>query len=109
LVAVAEKRLSMPFEGVWTALQLVNRAGFRLWSREARALGSLMLSTARKDRKVPWRKLSKQHVAEAALRLGQSKKARERIAQALGISSLDAWMVQENLKRAAEKQLAGRE
>ncbi len=101
--------VSIPFEGGWMALRLANRAGFRLWSPEARALASLMLSTARKDRKVPWRKLSKQHVAEAALRLGQSKKARERIAQALGISALDAWMVQENLKRAAEEQGGGYE
>ena len=106
---MAEKRLSMPFEGVWMALRLVNGAGFKLWSSEARALASLMLSTARTDRKVPTRKLSRQHVAEAALRLGHSKKARERIARALGISSLDAWMVQENLKRAAGEQGGGHE
>jgi hypothetical protein len=101
--------VSVPFEGIWIALRLASRAGFKVWSREARALASLTLSTARKDRKVPWAKLSKQHVAEAAQGLGQSKKARERIAQALGISSLDAWMVQENLKRAAGEQESGRE
>jgi hypothetical protein len=107
-VVVAAEGVSVPFEGVWMALRLARLSGFKLWSREARALASLMLSTARTDRKVPTRKLSRQHVAEAALRLGHSKKARERIAQALGISSLDAWMVQENLKRAAGEQ-GGRE
>ena len=82
------------------ALQLASRAGFKLWSSEGGAIAWLILSTAKKAHDAPTR-LTKHHVLQAALSLSGSKKARERVAQALGVSVLDAWMIQESLRRAA--------
>ena len=48
-------------------------------------------------------KLKKQHVYQAALRLSRTKKGRDRIADALDVSTIDAWMIQESLKRAVEE------
>ena len=90
----------MLFEARWTALRLASRAGFKLWSSEGRALAWLILSTARKAPDAP-SKLTREHVLRAAISLAGSKKARERVAQALGVSVLDAWMIQESLGRAA--------
>jgi hypothetical protein len=46
------------------------------------------------------KKTPKERVVQAAHKLAESKKARQRIADALKISDMDAWMVQQNLKRA---------
>jgi hypothetical protein len=46
---------------------------------------------------------AEERTLQAVRRLAQSKKARERIAQALDLSSVDAWMFQESLRRALDE------
>ncbi len=91
------------FEAVFSTLKLTRLAGFKPWSVEGSALVRLMLSAARKSREASGIKLKKQHVYQAALRLSRTKKGRDRIADALAVSTIDAWIVQENLKRAVEE------
>ena len=85
----------------WT-VRIVRRAGFKPWSVEGSALVRLILSAARRSREAPTTKPREQHVLEVAQRFANTKKGRERIAHALDVSSIDAWIVQDNLKRALE-------
>ncbi len=91
------------FEAVFSTLKLTRWAGFKPWSVEGSALARLILSAARKSREASGIKLKKQHVYQAALRLSQTKKGRDRIAAALAVSTIDAWIVQESLMRAVEE------
>ena len=91
------------FEAVLSTLKLTRRAGFKPWSVEGSALVRLILSAARKSREASRIKLRTQHVYQTALRLSRTKKGRDRIADALAVSTIDAWMVQERLKRAVEE------
>ena len=91
------------FEAVFSTLKLTRQAGFKPWSVEGSALVRLMLSAARKSREASGLKLRKQHVFQRAHRLSGTRKGRERIADALAVSTIDAWMVQERLKRAVEE------
>lgn len=91
------------FEAVLLTLKLTQQAGFKPWSVEGSALVRLMLSAARKSREASGMKLRKQHVYQTALRLSGTKKGRDRIADALDVSTTDAWMIQESLKRAVEE------
>ena len=73
------------------------------WSREARALMWLIRSAAKKtsaDAPKKGRMPPKERVVQAAHNLAESKKAKHRIADTLKVSDMDAWMVQQNLKRA---------
>jgi hypothetical protein len=63
----------------------------------------LILSAARKSRDASGIKLRGRHILETTQRLANTKKGRERIGHALDVSTIDAWMVQENLKRAVEE------
>jgi len=77
------------------------RMGFRPWSSEGRALFRLLLAEAKRLPDQPrGAQPNEGKAAQALHRLAQSKKARERIAQGLGLSAMDAWMFQERLKRA---------
>ena len=91
------------FEAVFSTLKLTQQAGFKPWSVEGSALVRLILSAARKSREASGIKLRTQHVYQAALRLSRTKKGRDRIADALDVSTIDAWMIQESLKRAVEE------
>jgi hypothetical protein len=91
------------FRAVVSTLKLTHLAGFKPWSVEGSALVRLMLSAARKRREASGLKLRKQHVCQTALRLSGTKKGRDRIADALDVSIIGAWMVQERLKRAVEE------
>ncbi len=91
------------FEAVFSTLKLTQQAGFKPWSVEGSALVRLILSAARKSREASGIKLKKQHVYQTALRLSRTKKGRDRIADALAVSAIDAWIVQETLKRAVEE------
>ncbi len=97
----------MPLAAYWLALRLAARVGLRLWSPEARTLARLILSSARYSPEASRTKLTKQHVFQGASRLAGSKKARALIAQDLGVTPLDAWMVQERLNRAVERLQGG--
>ena len=88
---------------MFSILKLTRQAGFKPWSVEGSALVRLMLSAAGKSREASGLKLRKQHVFQTAHRLSGTKKGRERIADALDVSRIDAWMVQESLKRAVEE------
>ena len=88
------------FKAVFSTLKLTRQAGFKPWSVEGSALVRLMLSAARKSREASGLKLRKQHVFQTAHRLSGTRKGRERIADALAVSTIDAWMVQDHLKRA---------
>jgi hypothetical protein len=90
----------------WT-VGIVRRAGIKPWSVEGSALVRLILSAARRSRGASETKRRKQHVLEVAQRFTNTKKGRERIAHALDVSSIDAWMVQESLRRVVEE-LQGR-
>jgi hypothetical protein len=81
--------------------RITRRMGMRPWSLEGRALLRLILAEAKKlpDQSGD-RQSAEEKTLQAMRRLAESKKARERIAQALGVSSVDAWMFQESLKRA---------
>ncbi len=92
----------MLLETLFWAVRIVRRAGIKPWSVEGSALVRLILSAAGKSREAPATKPRKQHVLEVAQRFASTKKGRERIAHALDVSSIDAWMVQENLKRALD-------
>ncbi len=91
------------FDAVFSTLKLTHFAGFKPWSVEGSALVRLMLSAARKSREASGLKLRKHHVRQTALRLSGTKKGRDRIADALDVSTIDAWMVQEHLKRGVEE------
>ena len=93
------KRESVPLMAYWTALRLASRAGFKLWSPEARTLADMIVSAAGHSPEAIGVKLTKEHVLLGARQLAESKKARERMAQALGIMAVDAWLLQESLKR----------
>ncbi len=95
--------MGMLFEALFWTLRLTRRAGFKPWSVEGSALVRLILSAARKSRDASGIKLRERHVLETAQRFANTKKGRERIADALAVSTIDAWMVQENLKRAVEE------
>ncbi len=91
----------MLFQTVWLTLKVSRRMGLRPWSREARALRQLILSAAKRIPDNPRSGLTrKQRVLQAAHNLAESKKARQRIADILKVSEIDAWIVQQNLKRA---------
>jgi hypothetical protein len=73
------------------------------WSREARALVWLIRSAAKRnsaDAQKKGKMTRKERVVQAAHNLAESKKARQRIADTLKVSDMDAWMVQQSLKRA---------
>lgn len=91
------------FEAVFSTLKLTRLAGFKPWSVEGSTLARLMLSAARKSRAASGLKLRKHHIHQTALRLSGTKKGRDRIADALDVSTIDAWMVQERLKQAVEE------
>ena len=97
----------MPFAAHWIALRLATQVGFKLWSPEARTLARMILSSARESPAAPRTKLTKQLVFEGATRLAGSKKARALIAQDLGVTPLDAWMVQERLNQAVGRLQGG--
>ena len=89
-------------ETLFWAVRIVRRAGFKPWSVEGSALVRLILSAAGRGRDALATKPRKQHVLEVAQRFASTKKGRERISHALDVSSIDAWMVQDNLKRALD-------
>jgi hypothetical protein len=91
------------FEAVFSTLKLTQQAGFKPWSVGGSALVRLILSAARKSREASGMKLKTLHVFQTALRLSRTKKGRDRIADALDVSTIDAWIVQESLKRAVEE------
>ncbi len=92
----------MLFEALFSTLRITRQAGFKPWSVEGSALVRLILSAARKSREASGLKLRRKHVLQTVQRLANTKKGRERIAHALDVSTIDAWMVQENLKRVVE-------
>ncbi len=79
-------------------LKVSRRMEIKPWSREARALMRLIPSAAKKGpAEAP---KGAERVLQAAHNLAESKKARQRIADSPKVSDVDAWMVQQNLKRA---------
>jgi hypothetical protein len=90
------------FEALFSTLRITRQAGFKPWSVEGSALVRLILSAARRSREASGLKLRRKHVLQTVQRLANTKKGRERIAHALDVSTIDAWMVQENLKRVVE-------
>jgi hypothetical protein len=101
VVAVQAEDL-MLFQAVRLTLKVSRRMEIKPWSREARALMRLIRSAAKRaSADAPRRKLTREErVVQAAHNLAESKKARQRIADTLKVSEIDAWMVQQNLKRA---------
>ncbi len=83
-------------------LRVSRRMEIKPWSREARALMWLIRSAAKRTPiGAPKSQMTrKERVIQAAHNLAESKKARQRIADTLKVSDVDAWMVQQNLKRA---------
>lgn len=84
-------------------LKVSRRMEIKPWSREARALMWLIRSAAKKtpaDAPKKGKMPPKERVIQAAHSLAESQKARQRIADTLKVSDMDAWMVQQNLKRA---------
>jgi hypothetical protein len=87
-------------------LRVTRRVGLRPWAPEARRLLRLVLTSAKRLPEAPGiASTGEQRVLRAALGLAQSKKARQRIAEAVEISEHDAWMLQESLKQALEEQV----
>ena len=102
MVAVPTRSVTV-LQVIWVALRLTRRAGLKLWSVEGAGLVRLILSSARKRPGPSSAVRGRPHVLQITRRLAETKKGRERIAAVLDISSIDAWMVQENLRRAVEE------
>ncbi len=83
-------------------LKVSRRMEIKPWSREARALVWLIRSAAKRTPTgAPKSQMTrKERVVQAAHNLAESKKARQRIADTLKVSDMDAWIVQQSLKRA---------
>ena len=94
----------MLFAAIKLILKVTRQMGLRPWSGEARRLLRLILSVARRiPKEQSVRLTAEQRVLSAALKLAQSKKARQRIADALEVPPADAWMFQERLRQALEE------
>ncbi len=88
----------MIFAAAQLTIRISRQMGLRPWSREARALLWLIVTTAKRSPNCSRSyRTKKQKVFDAARRLAESARARESIADALEVSTLSAWTFQRDL------------